>query len=428
MIYKLGAPVHKTRILRHVTKPLPISKYYTYPAHVFLGNYGHPEDMVVEHSEEQITYTNSRKGDRRKANYCMHSKVWTATSTDPTDTQMIYSPNPVPNTVYEDHEWAWYGELGHTTARPIFEAAISSQGWHRPEALLGLAGQGWINDAYDRITPNLTKMSLPNFLWEIAQLKGLIKIWNAKLHSQGGSQLSRVLKSSAKGLAGARLNYKYGWLPTLGDLSGMIEAMAVLRNKLKQFKALQGIRIKDSVKLFEKTYTANGTIPLIGSLVHTPWDGKVTHTVRGYVEYTPQGITVLNKYDELFRGVADSLGVELNPRIIWDAIPFSFVVDNFLSVGKWLDTFRVDALELPVSLDDSYLQFKSTFELNSSTYNDDPNHTAISRSPPWKTTESFFHRLPLKPDYATLASLNWKGPSVDKVINLISLATVLRKF
>lgn len=428
MIYKLGAPVHKTRILSHVTKPLPLSKYYTYPGHVFMGSYGHPEDMLVDHAEEQITYTNSRKGDRRKSNYCMHSKVWTRTETDPGQVQFIYGPTPSPTYVYEDHEWAWYGELGHTSARTAFETSISSQGFHLPERMLEWGGQGWINDAYQRITPNLTKMSLPNFLWEIAQLKTLFKIWNAKLLSQGGSQLSRVLKSSAKGLAGARLNYKYGWLPTLGDLSGMIEGLAVLQNKLKQFKALQGIRIKDSVKLFEKEYTSDGTLDFFSGLVHTRYRGKVTHTVRGYIEYTPQGITSLNKYDELFRGVADSLGVELNPRIIWDAIPFSFVIDNFLSVGKWLENFRVDALELPVSLDDSYLQFKSTFELTSDTWNDDPNHTAISRSPPWMTTESLFHRLPLKPDYATLASLNWKGPSVDKAINLISLATVLSKF
>jgi len=341
--------------------------------------------------------------------------------------QNIYSPNPNPVVVYEDHEWAWYGELGHATARPLFETAISSQGWIRPELRLGLAGLGWINDTFQRSTPNLTQMSLPNFLIEIKQLKDLFRIWDGKLRSKGGSALSRVFKGSAKNLAGARLNYKYGWLPTIGDVTGMVAGMAALRNRLKFFNDLRGVLIKNDVTLLKKVYSASGTIAdLVGGVVHTKWNGEVTHTVKGYCEYVPQSITTLGKYDTIFRGVADSLGVELNPRIIWDAIPFSFVVDNFFTVGKWLETFRVDALELPVLLTDSYLQLKSTFKLTSETWNDDPNHTAVSKSPEWVTEETFFHRLPIRPDYATLASLNWKGPSVDQVINLISLATVLK--
>jgi hypothetical protein len=426
MIQKLGPTVDRSRILRHITKPLVPGTRYSYPGHVFQATYGHSEDMVVEHEEERIVYTNTRKGAGRKANFCMHSKQRLFTTTDPTVTQFIYAPSPTPTQVFEDHEYAWYGELGHTTARTVFESNISADGWHRPEVLLGLGGLSWINDAYQRITPNLTKVSLPNFIYEIGQLKGLFKLWDAKLRSQGGSSLNRVLKGSAKGLAGARLNYKYGWLPTIGDLSGIIEGLAILKNRLKFFESLRGVLIKDHVTVFQKEYTSSGTIPLIGSVVHTAWSGKVTQTVKAYVEYVPQGIAALNKYDELYRGVLDALGVELNPRIIWDAIPFSFVVDNFLSVGKWLENFRVDALELPVALSDSYLQLKSEFELTSDTWNDDPNHLSVSSSPTWTTKESFFHRLPIKPDYATLASLNWKGPSVDKVINLISLATVLR--
>lgn len=428
MIQKLGAAVLKSRVTSHETKHLSQSKQYTYPGHVFMGFYGHVEDMVVQHSEEQIVYTRSRKGGPKRANFCTHWKQVKSTSTDPTVVVNTYSPNPVPNVVYEDTEYAWYGELGHSTARSVAETAISSQGWIRPESLLGLSGQGWMNDAVIRITPNLTKMSLPNFLIELEQLRSLFKLWDGKLLQQGGSTLRRVFRGSAKTLAGARLNYKYGWLPTLGDVSDMVEGMLRLKNRLKVFESLRGLLVKEHLTMFEKTYTASGTIPLIGSIVHTPWNVKVSQTVRAYVEYTPRGISTMGKYDTLFRGILDSLGVELNPRIIWDAIPFSFVVDNFATVGKWLDTFRTDALELPVYFNDSYLQLKETFELSDETYNDDPNHTAVVKSPPWVTRETYFHRLPLRPDYATFASLNWKGPSVDKVINLVSLATVLAKF
>lgn len=40
-------------------------------------------------------------------------------------------------------------------------------------------------------------------------------------------------------------------------------------------------------------------------------------------------------------GMLDALGVNLNPAIIWNAIPFSFVVDWFIGVSRWLDQFQV---------------------------------------------------------------------------------------
>jgi hypothetical protein len=41
----------------------------------------------------------------------------------------------------------------------------------------------------------------------------------------------------------------------------------------------------------------------------------------------------------------DVLGVNLNPQIIWNALPWSFVVDWVIRVNKWLDNFKVSNLE-----------------------------------------------------------------------------------
>jgi hypothetical protein len=50
----------------------------------------------------------------------------------------------------------------------------------------------------------------------------------------------------------------------------------------------------------------------------------------------------------------DALGVNLNPAIIWNAIPWSFVVDWVVGVGRWLDQFKSRNLE-PVCLIHRYL-------------------------------------------------------------------------
>lgn len=43
-------------------------------------------------------------------------------------------------------------------------------------------------------------------------------------------------------------------------------------------------------------------------------------------------------------GFLDAFGVNANPAIIWEAIPFSFVVDWFLSVSPMLDNLKIDNL------------------------------------------------------------------------------------
>jgi len=48
----------------------------------------------------------------------------------------------------------------------------------------------------------------------------------------------------------------------------------------------------------------------------------------------------------------DTLGVGLDPGIIWEAIPFSFVVDWFVRVGDWLHSHRIDNYPATVHIDD----------------------------------------------------------------------------
>jgi hypothetical protein len=48
----------------------------------------------------------------------------------------------------------------------------------------------------------------------------------------------------------------------------------------------------------------------------------------------------------------DSLGINLNPAIIWNAIPWSFVVDWVIGVNRWLDTAKVQNMEPLINIRD----------------------------------------------------------------------------
>jgi len=39
-------------------------------------------------------------------------------------------------------------------------------------------------------------------------------------------------------------------------------------------------------------------------------------------------------------GMLDAMGVNLNPAIIWNAIPWSFVIDWVFGISRWLDQYK----------------------------------------------------------------------------------------
>ena len=46
----------------------------------------------------------------------------------------------------------------------------------------------------------------------------------------------------------------------------------------------------------------------------------------------------------------DALGANLNPAIIWNAIPWSFVVDWVINVSQWLSTQRVGFMDPKINI------------------------------------------------------------------------------
>jgi hypothetical protein len=50
------------------------------------------------------------------------------------------------------------------------------------------------------------------------------------------------------------------------------------------------------------------------------------------------------------KGLLDTLGIRPNPAIVWNAIPYTFLIDWVINVGKILDRMSVDNLNFPVEI------------------------------------------------------------------------------
>lgn len=358
-----------------------------------------------------IVYTTRPKSQRQQANWCRHTVTRTRYELDPSYTPVL--------------NWASHGShfnVHHETLKAFdyHTSAIGAVdvlfGVNTGTALLGANAQGLINDGATRLRPDLTTFSLPNDLLDVGQIPDLIKLWKKN-------------QSVVKNLAGAHLNYAFGWRPTIGDIQAALSGVTSFVDKLAEFRKLVGTLVS------KRATVLNNSIDVSGSNAFgdtnggvTAYSGHLQQEVAAHVVYAPMMPLVLGNIDIVLRGLLDTLGFELNPRIIWDKIPFTFVIDWFFSVGSFLEQFKLDTLELPIQYIDSYLQYTEVKEykskMSSSLVGDQTFSASYGQN---STLVRFFQRYPIFPDYATLAGLHWKKPTLTKAALATSLLIVLGK-
>lgn len=136
----------------------------------------------------------------------------------------------------------------------------------------------------------------------IAALPGQRSIWAKKLKSGD--------------ISGAWLSLKYGWEPLIGDCFEAVKAIERLQSEPRTLK----YRAQSSER-FVKPWSpsfSNGVLEITDDV-----------TVRFIVEVKEQ------------LSAARSLGVLSPYQILWEKLPWSFVVDWFVPIGTYLDTLSV---------------------------------------------------------------------------------------
>lgn len=357
---------------------------------------------------ESIVYTSGRRNTYAKANYCNHTKETFHYGGSGAFRTNLLSPSGWYADYRSHHAHACNARASVITAA---NTALGGTG----ASILGGSGQALINEAFDKLRPDLTVAGIPNFLVDIADLNSLFKLWKRRM-------------SLAKNVAGLHLNYKFGWKPTIGDLRGALEGITGLQKKLKAFRDSIGKTIQVSTKQnLGLPSSASGSFAWPSGSNSVSWTASCTRSCTAYIAYKPQMPAIMNEMETVLYGLLDSLGFELNPRIVWDALPFSFVIDWFFGVGNWLNRFKIDTVELPILLVDGFLQYKETLHIEWSWLRANDTYTSRPKSDNAVYERTFFHRVPIYPDYASLTGLGWKMPTLNQALLGVSLATVLKK-
>jgi hypothetical protein len=208
------------------------------------------------------------------------------------------------------------------------------------------------------------ELSLINSVYELKDLKSvrstLSNIWGfaRNIHIPRNSTLRRGLRASSDGF----LQSQFNLLPMLSDIVGVNRAIsrveaqvnALLTRSLK----LQRKHFRFSWREFDDSddhtdafymFPSNKVTNRISTHAvtrHTVHESSLFHAM---VEYN-FSFTQYQREHALMLALLDAFGVNLNPRIIWNAIPWSFVVDWLVGVGRWLDNFKIQNMEPKITI------------------------------------------------------------------------------
>jgi len=200
-------------------------------------------------------------------------------------------------------------------------------------------------------------LSLINSLIELKDFKSvkhslidLKKLFKGVFTQSKTASLRQLLQSTADGYLQAKFNF----IPLWSDIVGIHAAISKCMKRLgvhinaagrpltahyhKQFEEYS----EPELETLPSTYVAE-------NLLHVS-DGYNSGTATVFfiraVEYFPTQFHAEVQYNANYSAfqiahaqgltLLDQLGVNLNPQIVWNAIPWSFVVDWFFNVGEWL--------------------------------------------------------------------------------------------
>jgi len=162
--------------------------------------------------------------------------------------------------------------------------------------------------------------------------------------TEAASLLEIATKGVLAEIAGGFLNWKFGWLATMQDIKTLSTITTAIENRVKEFNALISSggsrrrvfisKRKVSVSQENETFFSSG---------YGSWggDSQVSYSskVWGSCTWRPQRdklveVEALATFNQAVRSVLD---LEFpDPSTVWQAIPFSWLIDYFTNIGTEL--------------------------------------------------------------------------------------------
>jgi hypothetical protein len=232
--------------------------------------------------------------------------------------------------------------------------------------------------SFARLVPKVrTKVQLLNSLWELKDFVTLKHTIN-RIRTLGHGLRKKSLVGSFRDVAGVAadlfLQLEFNIKPLIRDIQGIHAALVDSLGRMRRLMSFDGVpqvtkykrdlRVSEGYSVLQEgAYIAWLCQPSYDVVFHpggtnSGWDlaiatqGSSTYrTVNLHQElfcaqlrFIARWSQAQHRYAEQL-GLIDALGLSFNPKHLWDAIPWSFVVDWVIKVGDFLDQFATGALD-----------------------------------------------------------------------------------
>lgn len=212
--------------------------------------------------------------------------------------------------------------------------------------------------------------SLINFVLEFKDFKNVMEYLRNKLYQQfsaleaflGVSRRNKPLKN----ISNAYLSYSFGWAPLYKDLVSFVKTALAFQSRYDELMQRAYVPQQSYYGTWVSGTAASESIITLSSGAGATGGGLGAGSFRtrararlGDTQGVRYHATIRYRYAppvELrslvgkLKAYLDMLGVSLNPSTLWNAIPFSFIVDWIANVSGFLNTIRVDNIDFKTEI------------------------------------------------------------------------------
>jgi hypothetical protein len=222
----------------------------------------------------------------------------------------------------------------------------------------------WHDAAYAAILPRIKpKLSVLNSLFELKDFRRLPALLakTKQLYLSAPQALRKINRKATlqqvTGLSAEHyLNYSFNLGPLLSELTSLRTIVASVDEQIKKLLEDENKVLRAHFSREIPGYVVNQTDTssldsgfLLGNKsqrIVTVLEPLKFHAVVEYSYVIPSFF----KKDLRSRALMDAYGLNWNPAIIWNAIPWSFVIDWVIGVNRWLDQFKASNIGLQTGI------------------------------------------------------------------------------
>jgi hypothetical protein len=201
-----------------------------------------------------------------------------------------------------------------------------------------VGAQVGVNQALAKINPNTPVVSLPNFLFELKEFPSMLRGLGTVLRDGRRRDDARpeLEGYQASDIPGAYLAWQFGWAPLLSDVNKLINLAEHISNDAKRFERIAQTRSTGGVLQNVTSHTTlTPTVVVAGLQIQGL---RTTKTKVWFSAHWSLTSTVPQfDADGAFSQYKRALGFNQPATAIWNAIPWSFLVDYFADVGSFLE-------------------------------------------------------------------------------------------